>query len=123
VADNKKGETEDDDIRKTKKGKNNKKVNADGRSKKEEEAMEGRMTGFQYFNEKVGGVLNLEALEKAADEAAASGEGEDGEYDSEGVNMHELDEDLFDDEDDLDDLDFDSDDEEDDDDDDEEVDI
>jgi len=110
-----KGIKEDDEARKTKKkgGGAKNKMGLDGRSKKEEEAMEGRLTGFEYFNQKVGGVLNLEALEKAADEAAAEGVNEGEEYEG---NMDDLDEDLFDDEDDLDDLDFDSDDEDDDDD-------
>merc|ERR1712238_51212 len=70
-AEEKKANADDDDMRKKKKkgdgGKN--KIGADGRSKKEEDAMEGRLTGFEYFSQKVGGVLNLDALEKAADEA------------------------------------------------------
>lgn len=110
-----KGIKEDEDVRKAKKkgGGAKNKMRLDGRSKKEEEAMEGRLTGFEYFNQKVGGVLNLDALEKAAEEAAAEGVDDGGEYEG---NLDDLDEDLFDDEDDLDDLDFDSDDEDDEDD-------
>lgn len=111
-----KGDADVEEIRKNKKKGvgMKKKMGADGRSKKEEEAMEGRLTGFQYFSEKVGGVLNLDALEKAAEEAAAAGLDADGEFDGEGVNINDLDENLFDDEDDLDDLDFDSDEDDDD---------
>jgi len=90
---------DDDDMRKKKKkgdgGKN--KIGADGRSKKEEEAMEGRLTGFEYFSQKTGGLLNLDALEKAADEAAASGGDGVEDYDDDAVNIDDLDEDLFDD--------------------------
>jgi len=72
----------------------------------EEELMESRSTGFEQFSQKLG-LANLDALEKAAEEA----ENEEG--DVEDLNVDELDvnEDLFDEEDDLDDLDFDSDDE------------
>lgn len=69
-----------------------------------------RMTGFEYFTQK-GGVMNLELLEKAAEDAAAeSGD----EYDEVDVDELDVDEDLFDDDEDLDDLDFDDDDDEDD---------
>jgi len=68
----------------------------------EEEKMEGRQTGYQLFSSKGSG---LDALEKAAEEAAAVG----GDMD-----VEDFDEDLFDEDSDgdLDDLDFDSDDEE-----------
>jgi hypothetical protein len=68
----------------------------------EEEKMEGRQTGYQLFSSKGSG---LDALEKAAEEAAAAGDD---------MDVEDFDEDLFDEDSDgdLDDLDFDSDDEE-----------
>lgn len=58
-----------------------------------------RLTGFEQFSGKVG-IMSLEAIEAAAEEA----ENESGDE----VDMDDLDENLFDDDDDLDDLDFDS---------------
>eukprot|EP00560_Eucampia_antarctica_P001569 CAMPEP_0197831548 /NCGR_PEP_ID=MMETSP1437-20131217/10754_1 /TAXON_ID=49252 ORGANISM="Eucampia antarctica, Strain CCMP1452" /NCGR_SAMPLE_ID=MMETSP1437 /ASSEMBLY_ACC=CAM_ASM_001096 /LENGTH=299 /DNA_ID=CAMNT_0043434505 /DNA_START=179 /DNA_END=1075 /DNA_ORIENTATION=+ len=69
-----------------------------------DEAIENRLTGFQQFSGKMG-VLNMEDIEKAADEA----ENDPNNLDVEELN---LDEDLFDDDEDLDDLDFDDDDDE-----------
>eukprot|EP00549_Striatella_unipunctata_P002229 CAMPEP_0118689328 /NCGR_PEP_ID=MMETSP0800-20121206/9430_1 /TAXON_ID=210618 ORGANISM="Striatella unipunctata, Strain CCMP2910" /NCGR_SAMPLE_ID=MMETSP0800 /ASSEMBLY_ACC=CAM_ASM_000638 /LENGTH=298 /DNA_ID=CAMNT_0006586717 /DNA_START=98 /DNA_END=994 /DNA_ORIENTATION=+ len=87
---------------------------AESASKKKEKPKEdtsNRITGFQHFMGKTG-LLNLAAMEKAAEEA-----------ENQEIPADELDvdEELFDDDDDLDDLDFD--DEDDDDDDEEEVDI
>ena len=73
-----------------------------------EEIMEGRTTGHAQFTQKKGGLMNLELLEKAAEEAAAASDDEFDDLD--------VDEDLFDDDEDLDDLDFDDSDEDDDDD-------
>jgi hypothetical protein len=69
----------------------------------------GRLTGFQQFSDKTG-MLNLEAMEAAAENAQID---EDEEQDE--GNLEDVDEDLFDDDDDLDDLEFDDDDDEDDD--------
>lgn len=84
-----------------------------------EEEQEGRLTGFQQFTEKQG-LMNLDALERAAEAA----EKEDSQLDVEDLDV---DEDLFDDESDFDDLDFedsdDDDDESDDDDDSDEDDL
>jgi len=84
----------------------NSKKSKNSNAKSKEEEMEGRLTGYQQFSEKLG-LVNLDALEKAAEEA---------------VNLDvedlDVDEDLFDDESDLDDLDFDDEEESDDDDDD-----
>jgi len=74
--------------------------------KKEDKA--GRITGFAHFS---GKTLNLEALERAAEEAEAQEVTES--------EFGEVDEELFDNDEDLDDLDFDSNDDDDDDDDDE----
>lgn len=63
-----------------------------------EEEQEGRLTGFQQFTEKQG-LMNLDALERAAEAA----ENEDSQLDVEDLDV---DEDLFDDESDFDDLDF-----------------
>merc|ERR1712238_406949 len=75
---------------------------------KEDEQHASRLTGFDQFSSKTG-ILNLEAIEKAAEEAG-NVEGES----SLNLDMAELevDEGLFDDEEDLDDLDFESDEEE-----------
>ena len=76
----------------------------------EEEKMEGRLTGYQLFGNKGSG---LDALEKAAEDAAAAADND--------MDVEDFDEDLFDEDsdEDLDDLDFDSDDDIDD----EEIDI
>mmetsp|Transcript_14080 Transcript_14080/g.26456 ORF Transcript_14080/g.26456 Transcript_14080/m.26456 type:complete len:339 (-) Transcript_14080:1888-2904(-) len=88
------------------------------KKRSELEEMENRLTGYQQFCDKLG-LLNLDALEKAAEEAECGeyndeNDDDDDDNDDEGdVNVDELDvdEELFDDEeDDLDDLDFDSDD-------------
>ena len=73
-----------------------------GTSTKKDDEKESRLTGYEQFCGKMG-ILNLDAIEKAADEA---------ENDPKKVDVEELDvdEDLFDDDEDLDDLDFDSDD-------------
>ncbi len=75
-----------------------------------EDEMAIRMTGYEYFTQK-GGVMNLELLEKAAEDAAAES-GDEDEFDGVDVDELDVDEDLFDDEEDLDDLDFDDEDEE-----------
>lgn len=107
----------DNDSRALKDKTNNKKKNKNSSVVDEEVAA--RLTGYEYFTQK-GGILNLELLEKAAEEAAeASGDEDD-------VDDLDVDEDLFDDDDDLDDLDFDDEDDDedyDDEDDDEEIDI
>jgi len=72
----------------------------------EEELIEGRVSGFEQFSQKLG-LANFDALEKAAEEA----ENEEGDVENLNVEELEVDEDLFDEDDDLDDLDFDSDDE------------
>lgn len=77
-----------------------------------EEQMAGRLTGFEQFNNKKGS-MDMDLLEKAAEEAAAGPADEDEEVD---VDDLDVDEDLFDDDDDLDDLDFDDSDEDSDDD-------
>ena len=84
------------------------------KKRSEEEEIAGRLTGAQQFNQKLG-LVNLNALEDAADEAAAE----------DGIDVDDLDvdEDLFDEDDDLDDLDFDTDDELDSDDEEEDLDI
>ena len=65
----------------------------------EVDVTQGRLTGYDQFSGKLG-IMNLEAIEKAAEEAEGGA----------GDNLDELDEDLFDEDDsDLDDLDFDSD--------------
>ena len=71
-----------------------------------------RLSGFEQFSGKVG-IMSLEAIEAAAEEA--------GNETSDEVDIDDLDENLFDDDDDLDDLDFDSSDVDDDDDDDDDV--
>lgn len=73
-----------------------------GNSAKKDDEKESRLTGYEQFCGKMG-ILNLDAIEMAADEA---------ENDPDEVDVEELDvdEDLFDDDEDLDDLDFDSDD-------------
>jgi len=72
-----------------------------GTNAKKEEDIENRLTGYQQFSGKIG-LLNMEDIEKAADQA----ENEPNDLD---VNELNVDEDLFDDDEDLDDLDFDSD--------------
>ena len=73
-------------------------------SEKKDETMD-RLTGFEQFSSKVG-IMSLEAIEKAAEEA----ENESSDVDEVGVDdILSVDEELFDDDDDLDDLDFDSD--------------
>jgi ribonuclease E len=84
----------------------------------EEELIESRSTGFEQFSQKLG-LANLDALEKAAEEA----ENEEGDVEDLNVDELDVDEDLFDEDDDLDDLDFDSGDDDSDDDDEEELDI
>lgn len=71
-----------------------------GKSKEKIVDYSGRITGFEHFSGQ-GGLLNLEALEAAADEAGAA----------EDVDVDDLDvdEELFEDDEDLDDMDFDSD--------------
>lgn len=91
-----------------------------------EDVMSSRLTGFEYFTQK-GGIMNLDLLEKAAEEAAEAS-GDEDEEDEVDVDDLDVDEDLFDDDDDLDDLDFDDEDDYDDevdydDDDDDEIDI
>lgn len=86
--------------RTNKKGKS--KGGAGGGKASEDEARGGRLTGFEQFSSKLG-LVNLDALEKAAEEA----ENEGAELD---VDELDVDEDLFDEDEDLDDLDFDSDD-------------
>mmetsp|Transcript_17861 Transcript_17861/g.25178 ORF Transcript_17861/g.25178 Transcript_17861/m.25178 type:complete len:311 (+) Transcript_17861:36-968(+) len=78
----------------------------------------GRLTGFVQFSDKVMGTLNLEEIEKAAEDAQVD---EDEEEDDEDFDLDELDEELFDDEEDVDFDDLESSD--DDDDDDDEIDI
>ena len=77
------------------------KSNKKSKKKSEEEEMEGRLTGYDQFSQKLG-LVNLDALEKAAEVAA--------EEEILDVDELDVDEDLFDEDDDLDDLDFDSDD-------------
>lgn len=89
----------------------NSKKSKNSNMKSKEEEMEGRLTGFQQFSEKLG-LVNLDALEKAAEEA--------GNVDVEDLDV---DEDLFDDESDLDDLDFDDEEESDDEDEEEDDDL
>mmetsp|Transcript_25514 Transcript_25514/g.30880 ORF Transcript_25514/g.30880 Transcript_25514/m.30880 type:complete len:296 (+) Transcript_25514:164-1051(+) len=74
-----------------------------GKSKEKIVDYSTRMTGFEYFSGK-GGLMNLDAIEAAVNEA-----------DEQAVDVDDLDvdEDLFDDDDDLDDLDFDESDEDD----------
>jgi len=86
----------------------------DIKKKLEEEVIEARLTGHQQFTQKHG-LVNMDALEQAAEDAAAEGTLE--------VDELDVDEELFDEDEDLDDLDFDSDDDVDSDDDDEELDI
>lgn len=86
-----------------------------GNAKTIEEEQEGRLTGFQQFTQKQG-LMNLDALERAAEAA----EKEDSQLDVEDLDV---DEDLFDDESDFDDLDFEDSDDDDDDDSDEDLDI
>jgi hypothetical protein len=107
--------------------KTGKKILSKKRSELEE--MENRLTGYQQFCDKLG-LVNLDALEKAAEEAEFEQQDgdDDEEYNNDGdVNVEELDldEELFDDdeEDDLDDLDFDSEDDDDDESDEDEIDI
>ena len=84
---------------KKEKSSNKKKGNAN--TSKKDEDIENRLTGYQQFSGKIG-LLNMEEIEKAADQA----ENEPSNLNVEALNV---DEDLFDDEEDLDDLDFDSD--------------
>jgi phosphopantothenoylcysteine synthetase/decarboxylase len=71
----------------------------------------GRVSGFLQFGEKGGGLLNLEAMEAACENAQRDEEEEEDDDEELGENV---DEELFDvDDDDLDDLDFDDDDDED----------
>jgi hypothetical protein len=87
-------------IDKKEKSSNNKKKGNANTAKKDDD-IENRLTGYQQFSGKIG-LLNMEEIEKAADQA----ENEPSDLDVEALNV---DEDLFDDEEDLDDLDFDSD--------------
>lgn len=87
-------------IDKKEKSSNNKKKGNANTVKKDYD-IENRLTGYQQFSGKIG-LLNMEEIEKAADQA----ENEPSDLDVEALNV---DEDLFDDEEDLDDLDFDSD--------------
>jgi len=72
-----------------------------------EDEMEDRLTGYEQFTQKKG-LMSLELLEKAAEEAAAASGDESEGDDSDGLDVDNLDvdKDLFDDDDDLDDLDF-----------------
>jgi hypothetical protein len=72
----------------------------------------GRVSGFLQFGEKGGGLLNLEAMEAACENAQRDEEEEEEDDDDEEELGENVDEELFDvDDEDLDDLDFDDDDE------------